>query len=371
MNLLTVFLLTLVIALLILIVKVGEAIGESFSLLPFLSTFFRKGYWKNIALDAEKQAYNLNKFQIDLPILKIYVKRPLPGLGRSHNRDFLRILSWNIERGFQPDALSAYINEITPDIVCLQEVDWGNERTNKLDVLDYLARETSMEGLFGIEFHEIKTPFRGPRLAGGGVHGNAILTSIRPSRTFRIELPQIYEWENLAADNNRYALLEGRVGGRFALCSEYNIQGRDYLICSTHLEDKDGGVEGRLSQIEHLMGEIASKIKKDTVSVIAGDMNTSDNLLSRLAGRNKASQSPDKPWLISECEWWKKEFLPRTMYFDPFDCKAWTYKLLYAYREKLDWILVSSNCEIFNCGLGGFNTSDHRPLWVDIRINSP
>lgn len=160
----------------------------------------------------------------------------------------LKILAWNIERGADPDALAAYINQVKPDVACLQEVDWGNQRTRNVDVLGQIARATSMLGLFGVEFFEIQTPDRLKQLAGGGVQGNAILTRFSPKKYFRIELPVAFDWVNAPESKKEIVRREKREGTRFALCVEFDYFGRSVIICSTHFEDKDGGVAGRFVQ---------------------------------------------------------------------------------------------------------------------------
>ena len=74
-----------------------------------------------------------------------------------------------------------------------------------------------------------------------------------------------------------------------------------------------------------------------------------------------------KPWHVSECHWWKEYLLSETEYVDPFTCGDWTYKTWGIYREKLDWIAIR-NCEVVKHGIGDFNTSDHRPLWAQVRL---
>jgi hypothetical protein len=108
-----------------------------------------------MSLDMETQTTDLNEFQKKLSLDKIYVKNESQSLDNIENNDKLKILTWNIERGANPDALAAYINQVEPDVVCLQEVDWGNQRTNNVDVLNRIARSTSMWGFFSVEFFEI------------------------------------------------------------------------------------------------------------------------------------------------------------------------------------------------------------------------
>ena len=67
-------------------------------------------------------------------------------------------MTWNIGRGYAPANIAETIRQFRPDIACLQEVDWGNERTGRRDVLADLAEQLGMLGLFGIEFIELQSP---------------------------------------------------------------------------------------------------------------------------------------------------------------------------------------------------------------------
>jgi len=320
--------------------------------------------------DMETQAADLNEFQRKLSLEQIYLKNETQFLDGIEDYDKLTILTWNIERGDNPDALAAYINQVKPDVVCLQEVDWGNRRTRNVDVLDQIASSTSMLGLFSVEFFEIQTTDRPETLAGGGVQGNAILTRILPKRYFRIELPVAFDWLNPPESKKGIARREKRIGARFALCVEFDYFGRPIIICSTHFEDKDGGMEGRFAQFKAISETINRVTSEEAIAIIAGDFNSLENWVTSLTGTYQSSNSSSKfgkPWYISEARWWKDRLLSPTGYTDPFTYKTWTYQRSMVYKEKLDWIAMR-NCQVLKKGVGDFNTSDHRPLWTQIRL---
>jgi endonuclease/exonuclease/phosphatase family metal-dependent hydrolase len=318
-------------------------------------------------LDMETRGAGLNELQKKLTLDKIYVKNESLILESIEDYDRLKILTWNIERGANPEALAAYINQVGPDIVCLQEVDWGNQRTRNVDVLSRIARSVAMLGLFSVEFFEVQTPDRLKKLAGGGVQGNAILTRVLPKKYFRIELPVAFDWENPPESKKGIVQREKRVGARFALCVEFDYFGRSIIICSVHFEDKDGGIEGRFAQFKSLAETIRRTTSEGTMSIIAGDFNTLENWMTNVTRGYQSSKSLRKPKYVKECRWWKDCLLPETGYTDPFTCKDWTYKRSQIYKEKLDWIAVR-NCQVLKNGVGDFNTSDHRPLWAQIKL---
>lgn len=308
----------------------------------------------------------MNEFQSNLLLEKIYIKN-LDINFTSWKNQSLKILSWNIERGFHPDQIAAAIQSVNPDIAALQEVDWGNERTEHKDVLEIIAHKTNMRGYFGIEFFEIDTPFRSRRMAGGGVHGNAILTKIEPESVYRIELPRVMDWETPPPGGEKFSNIEKRIGARFALCADFLLGPTNLTVCSTHFEDKLGGVKGRIHQLTHLIEQLDNRTPKEGGIVVAGDLNTLDNWLTRLIGMTTKGDSHGKPSQIPECGWWKSRVLPETGFQDPFACKDWTVKLGFLYHQKLDWILVK-HAEIRDQGIGALTYSDHKHLWVEIAL---
>lgn len=310
----------------------------------------------------------MNAFQQQIDVETIYYKEPAGGYEEATIAPGrIRILNWNIERGYDPQAISDYIKARKPDIVCLQELDWNNKRTDYVDVLQVIADQTGLLGLFATEFIEIDTPDRRPRDAGGGVHGNAILTRYKPLDVTRVELPITFDWQDPPSDRRAIARREKRVGGRIAICAQFALGDRHLLVSSAHLEDKAGGVEGRFRQFSYLVNLIEQRTQEGDISVIAGDLNTLQNWLTGLIGYEDASRSLGKPWHRPECQWWKETLLPDTGYTDPFSCSDWTIAHDPVYREKLDWILCRG-AEITAGHIGGFNTSDHRPLEAFLEI---
>jgi endonuclease/exonuclease/phosphatase family metal-dependent hydrolase len=106
-------------------------------------------------------------------VVLLFAALALPGQTR------LRILSYNIHHGEGMDGkldlarIAAVIQSAAPDLVALQEVDVGAERTGRVDQALELARLTGMHVLYGATM-----PFQ------GGQYGNALL-SRWPAAGFR------------------------------------------------------------------------------------------------------------------------------------------------------------------------------------------
>jgi endonuclease/exonuclease/phosphatase family metal-dependent hydrolase len=352
------------VAILLSILTVNTVAGYFFSVVNMAAAVYLIELKAIASLREQYDASGMNEFQKSLDLDTIYVKNEDAEL-QTYDDQKLRIVTWNIERGFEPDKLAEYILSVDPHIVALQEVDWGNERTDNLDVLEYIAQKTGMRGYFGIEFFEIESPYRDEKQAGGGVHGNAILTRVEPEDVYRVELPRILDWENPPPEREKRVRKEKRIGGRFSLCADFVGAASTLTVCSTHFEDKLGGPDGRVTQVNDLIESLDARTPDDGVQIIAGDMNTLANWLTHLFGITKAHEAQEKPWRMPECVWWKTSIIPGTEYQDPFTCSDWTFKLTRLYREKLDWLLVR-NAAVTDKGVGDFNSSDHRPLWIEL-----
>ena len=70
---------------------------------------------------------------------------------------------------------------------------------------------------------------------------------------------------------------------------------------------------------------------------------------------------------ISETQWWRSKLLPSTGYADPFPPTAWTFSVTPLFRVKLDWIATHGG-SVVDCGVGPFASSDHRPIWIDLKL---
>jgi len=164
---------------------------------------------------------------------------------------FIRVASWNIERGFQLPHIIEVFNQKTPvnnsdqsslkvaqeeadwlsksQVIFLTEVDNGMNRTDYQNVAEKMASALHMNAVYGVEFlelgplyirkkqlaHKQSLPKASPKQAKAdpelaaynqaskidpakfrGLHGSAILTSYPILKTEIIRLPKVYDWYN-------------------------------------------------------------------------------------------------------------------------------------------------------------------------------
>lgn len=88
----------------------------------------------------------------------------------------IKLLQWNIERGYQLAGIIEELRRIDADIISLQEVDVGCDRSGGADTGVAIAQALGLNYAFFCEFEELRSPLRDARSQGGGVHGNAILS---------------------------------------------------------------------------------------------------------------------------------------------------------------------------------------------------
>lgn len=172
-----------------------------------------------------------------------------------------RVMTYNIHHGEGLDRkvdlarIAAVIREARADLVALQEVDRGVERTQRRDLPAELAQLTGFTAVFENNFHY-----------QGGEYGNAILSRF-PVRRSR---------------NTHYRML--RPGEqRGVLQAVIDVRGREILLLNTHLDFRPGDEE-RLQNVDELAALVAAA---GTMPVLlAGDFNATPD--SRTAAKVRA-----------------------------------------------------------------------------------
>jgi len=162
----------------------------------------------------------------------------------------LRVLTYNIHHGEGTDGIldlsrqAEIVKSVQPDLVALQEVDQGTERTGGVNQLHELARLTGMYAQFGKAMDY-----------SGGSYGVAVLS----------------RWPVVSTRNDPLPAFPDREP-RTALTALVRVDAAGPLLqfTSTHLDQ--GRDEGnRLAQVSHLN---ALPVREGTQEILAGDMNS-------------------------------------------------------------------------------------------------
>ena len=171
-----------------------------------------------------------------------------PAGAASSESTALRVMTYNIHHGegldgrLDPERIAKVIIDARADLVGLQEVDRGVERTQRRDLPAELARLTGMEVRF-----ESNLPHQ------GGEYGNAVLSRfpIKASRNTRYRAPR-----------------PGEQRGFLQVTVE--AHGREILFINTHLDFRAGDEE-RLASVEELRAAVTAAGPGPVIMV--GDFN--------------------------------------------------------------------------------------------------
>ena len=266
--------------------------------------------------------------------------------------NFIRVASWNIERGFNISLIENLFLRNTSQskhesreeleilsnaqIVILNEVDIGLPRTHYQNIVKHLANTLKMGYVFGTEFIEVdpyqlgikkfteeeKTFLEEEALRQldniekdkfHGLHGNAILSKFPIIDAKIIRLPECYNWykkesEKLSALEllrrgtaeqifSEKVLTELRHGNRIALVTNLKLPNKETLtVVATHLENRCMP-ECRYKQLEYLLHRLRN-IKNPLI--LAGDFNTTGTDASPTSIKKEVLKKVKNPAYIAK-----------------------------------------------------------------------
>ena len=329
----------------------------------------------------------------------------------------VRVVQWNIERGYELAGVVAELAALDADVLLLQELDIACDRSGGADCLREIARALHMAYAFTAEFRELRSPLRSPRDQGGGLHGNAVLARF-PLREPRVVPHRVQPvcWAAEGASRR-----EPRVGARYAVTALVDVPGapQPLRVYSCHLE-VFCDIAGRVGQFADILFDASScgpatrsdsssdsssennnnnapttttPAQMEPAQMIGGDLNTMAHGLARLSPRYCG-----RGWMRlttlgwSEPQWWAAHALcgaeaPARLrawgvapdvaarcvnpgFADPFDIDRDVTVVNHCgcFSGKLDWLFVRGPLEVVNTRMGNadFALSDHMWLLVDV-----
>ena len=184
--------------------------------------------------------------------------------GRS---EVLRIVSWNINRGLQLNAVIDFLADSSADLILLQEADIHAHRSHWRNTPREIAQALQMNYVFGREFEEL-----GQGLASASAyHGQATISR------FPISHPRLLRFSCQSAFWRprwyipRLQVFQRRLGARMVLICEIRIEGKALISYNAHLESR-GSDELRANQLGEILTEVGRKPPEMDV-LVAGDFN--------------------------------------------------------------------------------------------------
>jgi len=252
--------------------------------------------------------------------------------GRASSSVFrLKVLTYNIHHGegadgnVDIDRIAKVILESKADLVALQEVDRGVERTKKIDTMTMLADLTGMTYTFGknLDYQ-------------GGDHGNGVL----------VRYP-ILEEKNLLLRS----IQSSEQRGLLQLVIE--IKGQEIVFMNTHLDDKLDGAE-RMASVQEMM--TATQQYANRPVILCGDFND----IPTSATIGKIEEAFDDSWArIGKGE--------GSTY--PASKPAKRLDYIFTKKNNLDSITSLSLTPVSARVIAG-GASDHLPLLVEFEMKS-
>jgi endonuclease/exonuclease/phosphatase family metal-dependent hydrolase len=174
-----------------------------------------------------------------------------PGQAKSGSGKAFRVMTYNIHHGEGLDEkvdllrIAELIKREGADIVALQEVDKGVERTARRDLPEELAALTGMTCIFSNNYHY-----------QGGEYGNAVLTKF-----------PVVRWTN-----RHYQMLRPDEQ-RGILQLVLNVHGREVVFMNTHIDYRPDDSErwSNVGEIEEIVNSKPLTLPSDTLSPTGGE----------------------------------------------------------------------------------------------------
>jgi endonuclease/exonuclease/phosphatase family metal-dependent hydrolase len=183
--------------------------------------------------------------------------------------DAVRIVSWNVNKGRNPQKIAEALRRFAPDICLLQEIDRGARRTGGLDVTAEIARLLNMHAEFAPAFEELSHTLDGrPAHIGQGIVSR---WPIRASRILAFQAQSGF-WKPNRILPTGWGIMQRRNGGRVAQIVELDTPAGPLVIYNTHLESRTWG-KIRRAQLDEMLAD-AQRYPATTTVVFAGDFNS-------------------------------------------------------------------------------------------------
>ena len=182
------------------------------------------------------------------------------------SRDYIRVITWNIERGLQFSRILEFLRGAEADLILLQEVDLNARRTGHRHVANDLAQALRLNYVFGKNFHELA---EGSRVSPA-YQGVATLSRWPLSRARVLRFKHQSEFWKPRWYIPNLPVFQRRLGGRITLVCDLSIRGKKLLTYNLHLESRGNEVL-RLAQLNETLADAANNAQPSMI--LAGDFN--------------------------------------------------------------------------------------------------
>ena len=200
------------------------------------------------------------------------IHEPAPAPPPPASNGFVRVATWNIERGIELDGIKAYLanhEELRrADILMLNEVDLGMARSGNRDVAGEIARTLGFNMVFGnsylcLDQGDTRDGIHAREANRESLHGNAILSRHPITRAEDI---------SITVSKDKYHSGDRRLGHKKALWTEIETPLGPLPVVSVHL-DVICSVAARRAQLLDILDLVRRRGLRDRV-LLGGDFNT-------------------------------------------------------------------------------------------------
>jgi len=188
-------------------------------------------------------------------------------LDRRECAEALTVISWNVNRGLQLNAIIDFLARSSADLILLQETDINARRTRCGNIPCEIAQALQMNYVFGREFEELtQGDANSP-----AYHGQAILSHLPISRPRLLKFHSQSGFWRPQWFIPPLELFQRRLGARMTLICDIRIDGRTLVVYNAHLESR-GSNELRSNQLFEILTDIRRNSPEGKV-LFTGDFN--------------------------------------------------------------------------------------------------
>ena len=219
----------------------------------------RSPQWQRLAPGLQRVTYAL-------------LHQPAPAPPPPASSGFVRVATWNIERGIELDGIKAYLAahpELSQaDILMLNEVDLGMARSGNRDVAAEIAQTLGFNLVFGNSYlclgaGDTRDGLHAREPNRESMHGNAVLSRHPITRAENISI-------TLSAD--KYHSSDRRLGHKKALWAQVQTPLGPLPVLSAHL-DVYGSFARRRAQLLDILEKVKQRGLRERV-LLGGDLNS-------------------------------------------------------------------------------------------------
>lgn len=213
--------------------------------------------------------------------------------------DVLRVVSWNINRGQEFNAVVDFLSRTAADVVLLQETDVNARRTDYRHVPRDIAQALQLNYVFGYEFEELAQGGR----TSPAYHGQTTLSRFPLLGPHTLRFRNQSDFWRPRWFVPKWQPLQRRLGGRMALVSSVEMRKRTLVLYNVHLESR-GSDELRYAQLSELFDDVHQH-HSGTPVLVAGDFNLdlsqppAANLVSHMGFANILNHGSRRPTTTS------------------------------------------------------------------------